>query len=166
MTSDPGERAAQREVARKIALDLLTARQRSKEELRRAMAKRNVPSDVADEIVDRFEQVGLVDDAAFAQALTQSRGTYSGRGRARIRQELQAKGIDRDIVEEALGELDPAQEREAALRLAQKRARSMAGLEPHVARRRLMGVLARRGYAGSIVASVVDETLGTDHDFG
>ncbi len=130
------------------------------------MAKRNVPPDVADEIIDRFEQVGLVDDAAFAQALTQSRGTYLGRGRARIRQELQAKGIDRDTVEEALGGLDPEQEREAALRLAQRRARSMAGLEPHVARRRLMGVLARRGYEGSIVASVVDETLGTYHEFG
>ena len=92
MTSEaPEPRERQLEVARTIALDLLTARQRSIKELRDAMAKRNVPADVADEVLERFGEVGLVDDSAFAASLVASRSRYSQRGRARIRQELQAK---------------------------------------------------------------------------
>lgn len=155
-------------MARKIALDLLSVRQRSAEELRRAMAKRNVPEDVAEEILGRFQDVGLINDAAFAAALTASRSEFSLRGRRRIRQELQAKGVSRELADEALASLPPEDERAAALALAERRARSLSGLEPHVARRRLMGVLARRGFPGNIVSSVTDEVLGrwTDPDQG
>lgn len=148
------------EVARKIALDLLAVRQRSEHELRVAMAKRNVPADVADEIVQRFVEVGLIDDAAFTEALVASRAGYGHRGRARIRQELQLKGIDREVADEALAGLDPQVERQAALELAERKARPMERLEPHVARRRLAGVLARRGFDVAVVASVVAEVLG------
>lgn len=163
MTSEQGdERATQLEVARKIALDQLAVRQRSTKELRQAMAKRNVPTDVAEEILERFTEVGLVDDAAFAATLTQSRARHSLRGTARIRQELREKGVDRETAEEALAELDPEEERAAALELARRKARSMARLEPHVARRRLAGVLARRGFSSSVTASVLAEV--TAHD--
>lgn len=164
MTSEPDaqERAAQLEVARKIALDQLATRARSEQELRQVMKRRNVPADVADEIIERFTEVGLIDDAAFAEALTASRSGFALRGRARIKQELQAKGIDREVAEEALAQLDPADELEAARTLAQRRARSMSRLEPHVARRRLAGVLARRGFSAGIVSTVLSEVLDAD----
>lgn len=163
MTSDQvEERATQIEVARRIALDLLSVRQRSESELRRAMAKRHVPEDVADEILTRFVEVGLVDDAAFAEAVTQSRSRHSLHGRTRIRQELRAKGVDREIAEEAIAGLDPEEERSAAMQLAQRRMRAMSNLEPHVARRRLAGVLARRGFSSSIVSSVVAAVTQSD----
>lgn len=156
------ERATQLEVARKIALDQLATRARSEQELRQVMQRRNVPPDVADEIVARFTEVGLLNDAAFAQALTTSRASFGLRGKARIRQELQAKGIDRDTANEALAELDPEDEREAALTLARRRVRSLTGLERHVARRRLAGVLARRGFSSGIVTSVLEVVMGPD----
>lgn len=164
MTSEQngGERAAQLEVARKIALDQLAARARSEQELRQKMARRDVPADVADEIIERFSQVGLVDDAAFAHALTATRSEVGKQGKARIRQELRAKGVDRETADEALDALDPEAERQAALTLARRRVRSMAGLERHVARRRLSGVLARRGFSYSIVSSVLEDVLGPD----
>lgn len=164
MTSERSaeERATQVEVARKIALDQLATRARSELELRQKMARRNVPEDVAEEIIARFTEVGLIDDAAFAQALTASRAEFGLRGRARIRQELQAKGIDREVADEALAELDPEDEREAALTLARRRMRSLANLERHVARRRLAGVLARRGFSSGIVSSVLEDVLATD----
>ncbi len=163
MTSEqPDERATQLEVARRIALDQLAVRQRSASELRQSMAKRNVPTEVADEILQRFTEVGLIDDAAFAQALTESRSRHSLRGRARIREELRAKGVDREVIEEAVSELDPETEYAAALELARRRARAMSNLEPHVARRRLAGVLARRGFGGAIVAAVLAEVTGGD----
>ncbi len=163
MTSDTGdERATQLEVARRIALDQLAVRQRSEKELRQAMARRNVPADVADEILERFLEVGLVDDASFARALTESRSRHSFRGKARIRQELRETGVDRETVEEALADLDPDDEYAAALELARRKVRSMSALEPHVARRRLAGVLARRGFSGGVVSSVVAAVTGGD----
>lgn len=164
MTSERSaeERATQLEVARKIALDQLATRARSEHELRQKMAQRNVPADVADEIIERFTEVGLIDDASFAQALTTTRSEFGLRGRARIRQELQAKGIDRETADEALAELDPEAELEAARTLARRRVRSLASLERHVARRRLAGVLARRGFSGGIVSSVLEEVFASD----
>ena len=100
------DRATQLEVARTIALDLLTARQRSAHELRAGLLRRRTPPDVADEVVERLAGVGLVDDVAFAEALTTSRVTHSQRGRARIRQELREKGVDREVIDQAAAELD------------------------------------------------------------
>lgn len=162
ISEQPDERATQLEVARRIALDQLAVRQRSVSELRRAMDKRNVPEDVADEIIERFTEVALLDDAAFAAALTQSRSEHSGRGRARIRQELRAKGVDRDLIDDALAAIDPEDEYRAALDVAERKARTMASLEPHVARRRLAGVLARRGFSGNVVSSVLTRVLDAD----
>ena len=164
MTSEPTTPdggATQLEVARKIALDLLAVRARSEHELRQAMARRNVPADIADELLSRFVEVGLIDDAAFAATLVRSRSEFSHRGRSRIRQELREKGVDREVAEAALAELDPEAELEGALALARRRARSLAGLEPHVARRRLAGVLERRWYSPSIVSTALAEALGS-----
>lgn len=163
MTSEQEqERATQLEVARKIALDQLAVRARSGQELRAVLARRKVPADIAAEVLERFTEVGLIDDAAFAQALTRSRATHSLRGRARIRQELHAKGVDRELADEALAELDPEEERAAALQLAQRKYPGLARLEPHVARRRLAGVLARRGFPGGVVSSVLAEVFSAD----
>lgn len=149
-------------MARKIALDQLAARQRSEHELRVAMARRKVPADVADEIIVRFTEVGLIDDDSFAAALTATRSTVGQRGRHRIRQELSAKGVDRETAEAALADLDPEDELEAAKALAEKKARSLRSLEPHVARRRLAGVLARRGFPSSVVSAAVAHALSGD----
>ncbi|GAA4903194.1 hypothetical protein GCM10025789_22530 [Tessaracoccus lubricantis] len=166
MTSERSaeERATQLEVARKIALDQLATRARSEQELRTVMKRRNVPADIADELIDRFREVGLIDDAAFAQALATTRSEFGLRGRSRIRQELQSKGIDREIADDVLAQLSPEDEREAALTLARRRVRSLTGLERQVARRRLAGVLARRGFSGGIVNAVLEEVLGADWD--
>lgn len=147
------------EFARKIALDLLSVRPRSEAELRERLAKRNVPDEIVDELCERFKEVGLLDDAAFAATLAASRSKFSGRGRRRIREELRQKGVDAETAEEALAEISPDDELAAAREVATKRARSMASLEPHVARRRLAGVLARRGFSSSVVMQVVEETL-------
>lgn len=163
MTSEtPPSRESQLEVARKIALDQLATRQRSEHELRATMARRNVPADIIDELLERFTEVGLIDDEAFASSLATTRATVGQRGRYRIRQELAAKGIDREVAEAAVSDIDPEDEMEAALALAVKRARSLAALEPHVARRRLAGVLARRGFPSGVVSAAVAKALDED----
>lgn len=167
LTSDPtrtdgdreSTRAAQLELARTVVVNQLAARDRSSAELRRAISRRGIPQDVADEVLDRFGELGLVDDAAFAASLTSSRVAHSLRGRYRIRQELAEKGVSGEQVSEALAELDPEAERDAARKFAQKRARALAGVERRVAYRRLGGALARRGFPADIVEQVLAEVL-------
>ncbi len=147
------------EFARKIALDLLSARPRSEAELRAALAKRNVPDDLVDELCGRFVEVGLLDDDEFAATLVRSRSTYSHHGRYRIRQELRKKGIDDERAEVALEAISDEDEFEAARAVAEKKLRSLSGLEPRVAARRLAGALARRGFAPDVVREVTRESV-------
>lgn len=147
------------EFARKIALDYLTGKPRSEAELRAKLAKKEVPAPIIDELCERFVEVGLLDDAAYAQMLATSRSQFSGRGKSRIRQELRRKGVDDETVQAALEEITPEDEREAARAVAAKKLRSLSGLEYPVAQRRLAGVLARRGFNPGIVMEVTRETL-------
>ena len=110
-----------------------------------------------------FVDVGLVDDASFAAALVQTRSTVAGRGRHRIRQNS-SQGVDREVAEAAMSDIDPDEELTAAIEVARKRARSLAGLEPHVVRRRLAGVLARRGFPGHVVSQALASALSNSDD--
>lgn len=157
-------RDEQLEFARRIALNLLTTRARSADELRRAMAKKLVPEDIAEELLGRFEAVGLVDDEAFAAALVTTRTKVARRGSRRIRQELREKGVPEEVAAGALAAMDPQDELEAAMTFAAKKVRSMAGLDDTVAKRRLYGALARRGFAADVVQRVVAETAGRPDD--
>lgn len=159
-------RPQQVELGMNIAVRLLGARARSEHELRTALARKLVPADVVDEVMERLRELRYIDDDAFAQALATSRLEHSHRGRTRIRQELQDKGVARDSVDEVLGQLDPADEWAAARAFATKRARGMTSLEPHVARRRLSGALARRGFGMDIVTAVSREVLDAADDDG
>jgi regulatory protein len=165
-TSDPdrdlGPAEDPESVARKILLDQLTGRARSRHDLAAKLAQRNVPTDIATRLLDRFEEVGLVDDAAFAKLWVDQR--QSGRGLARrvLAQELRRKGIDDEVAQEALDEIDPEDELESARVLVRRKLRSMRGLEEQVAVRRLVGMLARKGHPGSVAYQVVREELAVD----
>ncbi len=157
-------RDEQIEFARRIALNQLETRARSADELRRAMAKKRVPDDIIEELLGRLERVGLVDDAAFATALVNTRTKVARRGARRIRAELREKGVPDELAEEALSTVDPADEMAAAREFAAKKVRSMAALDPAVARRRLYGALARRGFGSDVVRAVTEDALGSHND--
>ncbi len=156
-------------VAREIALRQLTVRQRTRAELRAALARKNVPADAADEVLDRFTEVGLLDDAAFARDWVAA-GVRRQRGRRVLAQELAQKGVARELIDEALAAQEPGGDLEAALTLARRRARSLAGLDRQVRYRRLVGVLQRRGFSAPVVSEVVRQVLGeqdvADPEFG
>jgi regulatory protein len=146
-------------VARKILLDQLTGRARSRKELSDKLASRNVPGEIATQVLDRFTEVGLIDDEAFARTWVTQRQQGKGLSRRVLAQELRRKGVDDDVAREALDEIDPADEAAAAHDLVRKKLRSMRGLEDQVATRRLVGMLARKGYPPGLSFSVVREEL-------
>ncbi|WP_246142723.1 regulatory protein RecX [Nocardioides rubriscoriae] len=148
-------------VARTILLDQLTGRARSRSELADKLASKGVPDDVATRLLDRFEEVGLVDDDAFARAWISGRGAAAGKGLARraLAQELRRKGIADDVAREALDEVDPADEEEAARALVRKKLRSLHRVDDTTATRRLVGMLARKGYGSGLAFAVVKDEL-------
>lgn len=145
--------------ARTILLQRLEAQPRSRAELAESLAKKNVPADVAERLLDRFEEVGLIDDAAFARLWVESRIRTRGLARTALAMELRRKGIAEEIAREVLGDVDPESERRSAHRLVQRKLRSMGGLDDTVRIRRLVGMLARKGYSPQLAFDVVRAEL-------
>jgi len=156
---DRGPPADPESVARPIVLTKLTARARSRRELADALEQRQVPADVAQKVLDRFSEVGLVDDAAFARAWVDARQTSRGLSRRALAFELQRKGVDADIVTDSLGEIDEEVEYAAARGLVARKLRSTRRSEPKARWRQLVGVLARRGYSSALAIRVVSDAL-------
>jgi regulatory protein len=152
-------------VARKILLDQLTGQARSRAELSERLARKGVPEGIAARLLDRFEEVGLVDDEAFARAWVQSRQPGKGLARRALAQELRRKGVEDDVARAALDEVDPDDEIEAARALVRRRLRTVGRLDRDTAVRRLSGMLARKGYPAGVCFRVVREELDAQgHD--
>ncbi len=159
---DLGPEADPESVARKILLDQLTGRARTRSELADKLASRNVPEDIAARLLDRFEEVGLVDDAAYAREWVAQRQSGRGLARRALAQELRRKGIEDEVAREALDEIDDDDEVEAARRLVRAKLRSVRALDRDKAVRRLVGMLARKGHSRSVAFRVVKEELDVD----
>lgn len=151
------------EVARSIALRKLSAQDRTRHELAKALRTRNVPDEVAEEVLGRLQEVGLVNDAAFAEAWVESRQQRRHLSRPALRRELQTKGVDRDDIDAALESVNFGDELAAARDLARRRHQGLRGQPYEVRYRRLAGVLSRRGFGSTIVAQVLREVM-TDGD--
>jgi len=160
-----GPEADPESVARKILLDALTGQARSRQELADKLAKKDVPEELAESLLDRFTEVGLVDDEAFARSWIASRQPGKGLARRALAHELRRKGVDDETAREALDEIDPADEEQAARVLVRKKLRSLARVDDTTATRRLVGMLARKGYgAGTAYAVVRDELAEAGRD--
>ncbi len=150
---DPVERA------RAICLRLLTGTPRTRRQLTDALRKREIPEEAITEVLDRFEEAGLIDDAAFAAAWVESRHHGRGLARTSLARELRTKGVAAPVIAEAVAQLDPEREEETARALVERRLRSTRGVEPVKRLRRLVAMLARKGYAEELALRVVREAL-------
>lgn len=159
---DPSTEHRMAEFARQIVLRRLTDQPRSRADLEQTLTKKDLPAEVARTVLDRMEEVGLIDDAEFARSWVQSRQRGKGLATRVLTMELRRKGIDDEITRAALDELDPDAEVQAAHRLVKKKLRSMHGLERQVQIRRLASMLARKGYAPGLAFSVVREELDAE----
>ncbi len=147
-------------VARTILLNKLTVAPRTRAQLADALAQRGVPDDVAEAALDRFEELGLVDDDEFARQWVRSRQTGRGLARRALAHELRARGVDPEVVTGALDdELDD--ELETARELVRRKVRASArDSDRQRQTRRLLGMLARKGYGAGVAARAVREVLG------
>jgi regulatory protein len=149
-------------VARELCLRLLTDRARTRQELAQALRRKGVPDDAAHTVLERFDEVGLIDDAAFAGQWVRSRHAHRGLARRAIAMELRRKGVSNEDAGEALAEVDAESEERRARELVDRKLRSLAvgtAEQRAAAGRRLVGMLARKGYGAGIAYRVVKEAL-------
>ena len=157
-------------VAREICLRLLADRARTRQELAQALARKGVPDEAVATVLDRFDEVGLIDDAAFAEQWVRSRHAHRGLGRRAIAEELRRKGVADDVAGAALAAVDTGAEASRARELVDRKLRSLRIDTPEqrtAAARRLVGMLARRGYGAGTAYGVVRDALaehGADAD--
>jgi regulatory protein len=146
-------------VARGICLRALTGAPKTRQQLADLLTERGVPDNAAETVLERFTEVGLIDDAAYARAWVSSRQAGRGLARRALSAELRAKGVDAEVAAEAVEAVGDDDEREAARRLVARKVGAMRRLDRVTATRRLMGMLARKGYNGGLAAAVIREAL-------
>lgn len=146
-------------VARLILLRRLAAAPRSRRQLEQDLADRGVPAEIGAQALDRFAELGYVDDEAFARGWVNGRHRSRALARTAIRRELSQRGIDEAVAEVALAEISDEQERARGQEFARRRLERMGRVEDAVAFRRLVGALMRRGFSWAAAASVAREVL-------
>jgi regulatory protein len=175
LSQDPGREAGPGAVddgqdpeaaAMAVCLRLLTAAPRTRAQLEQALRRRAVPAQAAEAVLDRLARGRLIDDALFAQMWVESRHHSRGLARRALTAELRQRGVDETDVRGAIAELGPEQEEEAARRLVAGRLAATRGRPAAARMRRLMGLLARRGYPGGMAYRVVREALEQERATG
>jgi regulatory protein len=150
-------------VAQAIVYRQLTASAKSRHQLARKLAERNIPEDVAEAVLDRFQEVRLIDDAEFADMWVRSRAQSRKLAKGALRRELADKGIDQETAAAALEQLSDADEEAAARLLVERKLRPGTDLTDRAERdkaiRRLASMLARKGYQPSQAFRIVNEVL-------
>ncbi|MEV6595350.1 regulatory protein RecX [Actinoplanes sp. NPDC051346] len=146
------------EVAREICLRQLSVRPRTRAELAKVLVRKEISEEVIAEVLDRYDEVGIIDDAAFARAWVSSR--HHGRGLARraLANELRRRGVDADVATEALEVLDEDEEAATARVLVDRKLRTATGTPDQIFRR-LVGMLARKGYPAGVAIRAVKDAL-------
>jgi regulatory protein len=145
--------------ARDICLRMLTVAPRTRAQLSGALRRKGIPDDTAEEVLGRFTEAGLIDDGMFASAWVESRHYGKGLSGRALGAELRGRGVAAEDIQAAVGQLDPEQEIATARSLVAARLAATTG-QPAPARvRRLIGVLARKGYSQALAYRLVREAL-------
>jgi regulatory protein len=158
---------SQGEQARALCLRLLTARARTRSELAAQLTKRGYPDDVSERVLDRLANVGLVDDRDFAEQWVRARRVNAGKGKRALASELRTKGIDDELIADALADIDAGAERTRAEQLVAdklRRERLADDTDDTKVARRLVAMLARRGYGQSMAFDVVKVALAGERE--
>lgn len=159
---EPKEAEKLEKRARSVLLFQLGRSMKTEHQLRLILEKREIPSEIAEPLLTRFVEAQLIDDLQFAKSFVSSRIAAGGKSAALLRRELKQKGVSAERIDIALADLDLEQEFALALKLTQSRYSRMAQLEPEVIRRRLFGLLLRRGFSGAVASRAIAQVTTSE----
>ena len=147
------------DAAKQVLLRRLSHAPRTRKELAKDLKDKDISDDVANVALDRFEEVGLINDQALASNYVSSQHERKGLGKNALRQQLRAKGISDDMALEAISQISDDQEFQAAFALACKKIRSLQRDDAKTQLRKIVGVLARKGYSSNLAFRVAKEVI-------
>jgi len=144
------------------AMRFLEHRLHSTSELRRKLNRHEYGEKIIDAVLANLTRMNYLDDARFAQAKAQSAMGRKQHGRRRAKAELIKSGVKSDIADRALDAVydDKSDAVAIARQLAEKQAPRLRKLDPAVARRRLIGMLQRRGFSYDEIRPAIEHALG------
>jgi regulatory protein len=145
------------QMVRAVVLRRLSHAPRTRGELEKDLARRGADPTIASSVLDRFEEVGLVDDEAYARMWVESRHRSKALARSALRRELVDRGVDREAVDDAIAQIDDDAEWQRARDFAARKFRVRPGEDPRAAMNRLAGQLARKGYPANVCFTVARE---------
>ena len=145
------------------ALNFLSYRPRSEKEIRTYLSNKvktgkilRVGETIIDNTIDKLKKDRIIDDVDFAKWWIEQRMKFRPKGKLLLSQELFIKGIDKEIIQNALSQID---EQEAARAIVQKKKKMIKTQKYQVAKKKLIGLLYRRGFTWEVIKNVVDETV-------
>jgi regulatory protein len=150
--------------ARQICLTQLGRSARTRAQLAEALRRRGIPDDIVERVLDRFTEIQLIDDAGYAEMFVRSRHRDRGLARRALAYELRRRGVDADVAGEALEVVDDDDEAATARRLVAAKLPATRGLDPQRRLRRLVGMLARKGYGPGVALAAVKDALAEEDD--
>ena len=145
------------ESAYQRALNYLSYRDRSEQEIHQNLIKKEIPEEIIQEVLEKLRQSTLVNDRAFARNWIENRSQFKPRGKKALSVELRLKGVAREIIEEELEGLD---EDQLALACARKKAAKLQHLELETFQKKMFSYLNRRGFPYQICREIVPEVWG------
>jgi len=146
----------------------LNSAPRTRHELAQSCREKGFPLEIYEAVLDRVEEMGYINDADFANNWVRSRTRSRGLAPSVLRRELTLKGVDRDLIDAALEEIDPKDSDRRARELAEKKMRSLLGVSTQVAIRRIASQLQRKGYPPGMSLAIARDVAGSSgdaHDF-
>ena len=147
------------DAAKQVLLRRLSNAPRTRKELAKDLKDKDISDEVANVALDRFEEVGLINDQALASNYVSSQHERKGLGKNALRQQLRAKGVSDDVAQEAISQISDDQEFQAAFALACKKIRSLQKDDAKTQLRKIVGVLARKGYSSNLAFRVAKEVI-------
>jgi len=147
------------DAAKQVLLRRLSHAPRTRKELAKDLKDKDISDEVANVALDRFEEVGLINDQALASNYVSSQHERKGLGKNALRQQLRSKGISDDVAIEAISQISDDQEFQAAFALACKKIRSLQKDDSKTQLRKIVGVLARKGYSSNLAFRVAKEVI-------
>ncbi len=147
------------DAAKQVLLRRLSHAPRTRKELAKDLKDKDISDEVANVALDRFEEVGLINDQALASNYVSSQHERKGLGKNALRQQLRSKGISDDMALEAISQISDDQEFQAAFALACKKIRSLQRDDAKTQLRKIVGVLARKGYSSNLAFRVAKEVI-------
>ena len=147
------------DAAKQVLLRRLSNAPRTRKELAKDLKDKDISDDVANLALDRFEEMGLINDQALASNYVSSQHERKGLGKNALRQQLRAKGVSDDVALEAVSQISEDQEFQAAFALACKKIRSLQRDDAKTQLRKIVGVLARKGYSSNLAFRVAKEVI-------